>query len=286
MSLLAGAPPPSSFQRLGRLATSSAVRPRHRFSRRRGFSSSSSGGGGLLAWYVKKLETHPILTKSLTSGVIAGAGDLICQTLTDKPAMELELKSRKESGDADEKEQVALTDWWNWARTLNFAILGTVMVGPALHYWYGGLAARFPLKEGASSVKAVLTRVSLDQFVFTPLFVPCWIAALWTMDGYNEGTAVQTTLEGMPRRMKETVPEIIVHNWMLWFPIQCINFFWTPVQFQVLISNCVALVWNAYLSFSTKKEIVEIAVEAEQEGHPPDTEQVKSNLFRRMSTAR
>jgi len=248
-----GRPVRSSIQKKN-FSTSSSEKP----------SSSSSFLGSMLSWYARKLETHPITTKSITSGIIAGAGDFICQCLVDKPAKEHQHELDEQAGKPVPDETPLW--WWNAARTGNFLLLGGAMVGPALHYWYGALATRFPLVEGAktsaAAVKAILSRVALDQFLFTPLFVPCWIAALWTLDGANEGQALQDTVDSMPQRMRDTLPDIIVANWMLWWPVQCVNFWITPVQFQVLASNCVALLWNAYLSFSTRPQA---AVKAPEE---------------------
>ncbi len=50
---------------------------------RRLLSSSSSSnkgeGGGIMAWYMKRLETHPISTKALTSAVLVALGDSLSQ---------------------------------------------------------------------------------------------------------------------------------------------------------------------------------------------------------------
>jgi hypothetical protein len=60
----------------------------HRLSRqaasisRRGLSRKEAAvpeKGGIFHWYNQCLEHNPILTKSLTSGVIALAGDVSCQ---------------------------------------------------------------------------------------------------------------------------------------------------------------------------------------------------------------
>ena len=37
-----------------------------------------------ISWYASKLQTHPITTKTITSGIIAGAGDLTCQYIIQR----------------------------------------------------------------------------------------------------------------------------------------------------------------------------------------------------------
>lgn len=212
-----------------------------------------------LAWYSKKLDTHPLLTKGITSGVIGGAGDLLCQAFIDRPEKECERLQNGSAAYADE----SIAWWWDGWRTARFCFLGAFYIAPGCHYWYGGLASRYPLgvAGGTSNSVMVAQRVAWDQFAFTPFFLVGWIASLWMLeDGVMSGKpAVATTTAAngtppasIPTRLIATVPDILVANWILWVPVQALNFRFTPTKFQVLVSNCVALVWNSYLSFSTR----------------------------------
>ena len=78
-----------------------------------------------LQWYAQKLDSHPIATKVITSGLISGSGDLLCQYLSTKKDNEIE----------DEKQQHSNS--YDWKRTINFTILGGVLVAPTVHIWYG-----------------------------------------------------------------------------------------------------------------------------------------------------
>lgn len=176
-----------------------------------------------LAWYSRKLDTHPILTKCVSSGLVSAAGDLTCQYLTNH-------------------------EKWDLIRTGRFSLLGTLWVGPVLHYWYGALFSAFP--------KQVLLRVGLDQFGFAPIFLTSFLSWLWTLEGEPPAT--------LPTKLKENVPAIVVANWSLWIPAQAVNFYAVPVKYHVLFSNFVALLWNAYLSYSShelSKSEKEIAAE-------------------------
>lgn len=185
--------------------------------RKRKFSSqkedsSPSFVSNPLAWYSRKLDTHPIATKCLSSGLVSAAGDLACQYLT---------KTKEER--------------WDLIRTGRFALLGTLWVGPVLHYWYGALFRAFP--------KQVLLRVGLDQFGFAPVFLTSFLSWLWTLEGEPTST--------LPTKLRDNVPGIVVANWSLWIPAQAVNFYAVPVKYHVLFSNFVALLWNAYLSYSS-----------------------------------
>jgi|UPI000581A19F peroxisomal membrane protein 2 len=170
-------------------------------------------------WYANKLDTHPLLTKGITSGIIAGSGDFLCQTL---------ISNRD--------------DVWDHARTGRFALLGTVLVAPAIHVWYGALAARWP----GTKATVIATRVFWDQFIFTPVFLPVWMGSLWTLEDRH-----QSLSSDIIPRIANSLPEILVANWALWIPVQAFNFYTLPTKYQVLFSNVVGLLWNAYLSYST-----------------------------------
>jgi hypothetical protein len=196
----------------------------------RQFSSSS-----FKAWYSNKLDTHPLLTKGVSSGIIAGTGDVICQYLVAK----LETQTQKQQHNSNDNDNTTLfLWWWDGVRTARFVVLGAFLVAPIIHVWYGALATRIP---GSTSV-AVVKRVVVDQFVMAPLFIPTWLACLWTLEGDTPSMD----------RMVETAPAILVANWVLWIPMQVINFGMVPLKFQVLFSNVVALAWNCYLSYSTR----------------------------------
>lgn len=168
------------------------------------------------AWYTKKLETHPLLTKGISSGLIAGAGDAICQFLS-----------------------VADDDDWrmDWARNGRFFVMGCFWVAPCTHLWYNFLNTR--LFPGTSTVQRVTQRVVVDQFGFAVLFQPSFMGLLWLMEGR----------QAIPQQLMTVVPDVLVANWSLWIPAMSVNFAVVPLKFQVLFGNVVALLWNTYLSY-------------------------------------
>ena len=170
------------------------------------------GSTGLRQKYLNLLETNPLMTKSITSGILAGAGDFLCQRLIE--------------GSPD----------LNWKRFCTFTFLGTVYVGPALHVWYGALGRHLP----GASTRAVLSRLAADQFVFAPCFVASFFSALLVLDGKPQEISMKLQNDWWPTTQA---------NWSVWIPAQFINFRYVPPQFQVLFANFVGLVWNSYLSF-------------------------------------
>jgi hypothetical protein len=214
--------------------------------RRRWNSSSSSSSsrsttqressGSFVAWYSKKLDTHPLLTKGITSGMIAGTGDFICQYLIDK--REKEQAKLTAGGGGGSSAAADLVDgsaslpslpwllwWWDAWRTARFGTLGALYVAPGCHYWYGALAARFPLVASTTTTTTTTStavilaqRVGWDQFAFTPIFLVGWMTLLWTMErGIVLDTATAMThaaSESIPNRLAQSLPDILVANWV------------------------------------------------------------------------
>jgi len=168
--------------------------------------------------YLQLLETHPMLSRSITCAVLNGLGDIFSQLVVEKT--ELSLK-----------------------RASTFTLLGLLYVGPMLTLWYGFLTRAVTL----TGVAGVATSLVLDQLLFAPPFIASIMALLTTVEGKPQNI--------MPK-LKQDWPEAVKVNWMLWVPAQYINFQFVPPNLRVLAVNFVALTWNVYMSWSAHKEVL------------------------------
>ena len=184
-----------------------------------------------ISWYSQKLSSHPILTKCITSGIIAGAGDLACQYI-------VHCKQGRDKTEPVVDKHVFRPDL---IRSSRFTILGFALIAPVVHFWYGTLMIRIP----GTSAKAVLQRLVLDQAFFAPLFIPTFLTNLMMLEG--------RPMEDVPKTLVRDVPDIVVTNWTLWIPAMFVNFKYIPGKWQVLYSNGVGFIWNMYLSWKTQK---------------------------------
>ncbi|GLT60132.1 hypothetical protein SLA2020_329130 [Shorea laevis] len=184
-----------------------------------GADGSGEGRWSLLSWYLDLLAKYPVLTKAITSALLTLIGDLICQLAIDQvPSLDVK-------------------------RTFLFTLLGLVLVGPTLHFWYLYLS-KLVTVPGASGA---FLRLLLDQFVFSPTFIGVFLSTLMTLEG--------KPAQVVPKLQQEWISSVLA-NWQLWIPFQFLNFRFVPQQFQVLAANFVALIWNVILSFKAHKEVL------------------------------
>lgn len=63
------------------------------------------------------------------------------------------------------------------------------------------------------------------------------------------------------RKLKHDFPDILVANWKLWPAVQLLNFYFVPLNFQVVLVQLVAVFWNTYISFKTSEPSIDEALE-------------------------
>lgn len=177
--------------------------------------------------YTEALEKKPILTKSITAGVLSLIADVICQ------------KGFGGAPNEGDKEEAKVEKALDFPRIGKFTFLGVALVGPILHFWYGGLARRIPGVDLLSTFK----RLALDQLLFAPAFIAIFFTSALTLDGKN--------FNEIMTKLKEEWATTVQANWSIWTPAQFINFRFIVQKYQVLFSNCIGVVWNIYLSYAT-----------------------------------
>jgi protein Mpv17 len=103
---------------------------------------------------MRYLDSHPIPVKAFTSAMLVATGDLIAQIFFE-----------------DGK--------FNVFRSCRMLILGGVVIGPSLHFWYNALHKFLP----AQTTAGALMRLAADQLVFAPTFIPFVFGVILSMEG-------------------------------------------------------------------------------------------------------
>ncbi|KAJ8263678.1 hypothetical protein COCON_G00161350 [Conger conger] len=174
----------------------------------------------LLQQYLLLLKKYPILTKSVTSGILSALGNLLSQAL----------ESRKKKADGNLKKDI------NILGPARFAVYGLCFTGPLSHFFYQLLELLFPSTVPYCMVKRLL----LDRLVFAPAFLLLFFFIMNVLEG--------RTISAFQGKVRAGYWTALKMNWKVWTPIQFININYVPVQFRVLFANMVALFWYAYLA--------------------------------------
>eukprot|EP00697_Spironema_sp_BW2_P003807 gnl/Spiro4/15057_TR8117_c0_g1_i1.p1 gnl/Spiro4/15057_TR8117_c0_g1~~gnl/Spiro4/15057_TR8117_c0_g1_i1.p1 ORF type:complete len:202 (-),score=48.94 gnl/Spiro4/15057_TR8117_c0_g1_i1:66-632(-) len=177
------------------------------------------------SWYVGLLVSHPYPTKSLTSGLLMAAGDLVSQTL-----------------ERVEKKRIGATPSpYDGPRAGRMAFLGVVVMGPVFHNWFKILERAVP----GSSMTANISKMVIDQVTMAPTFTAFFFTTLKLMEGRPWDEAVAHT--------KANFWPALRTNYMVWPTSQLINFTFVPLNLRVLWLNMTGFCWNIYLSYRHNK---------------------------------
>ncbi|KAG9339578.1 hypothetical protein JZ751_023469 [Albula glossodonta] len=174
----------------------------------------------LLQQYLLLLKKYPILTKSVTSGILSALGNLLSQAL----------ERRKKSKDGSSKKDI---DFMGPGR---FAIYGLCVTGPLSHYFYQLIELLLP----TTVPYCMLKRLLLDRLIFAPAFLLLFFFIMNILEG--------RTFSAFQGKVRAGYWPALKMNWKVWTPFQFININYVPVQFRVLFANLVALFWYAYLA--------------------------------------
>jgi hypothetical protein len=191
------------------------------------FVLSQPKKNSFFSWYSRQLDEQPIFTKCASACLIASSGNIFAQGIQHYKAEE---KDKNKNGFVIDLGQVG-----------RFAFLNAVFVAPVLHHWYQFINRAVPGK----SMSKVLQRVFWDEFVFSPVYIPVFLGGLWSLEG--------ATPQKIKSMIYKEVPPIIVAEWIMWVPTMAVTFRYVPVKFQVLVINCVGVVWQTFLSFMANK---------------------------------
>lgn len=170
-----------------------------------------------------------------------GAGDFLAQTML-------------------ENNNLSTVDYWRTAKFfgIGFAVAVNLnetfenliiftssngcflLQGPGLRAWYGVLDARI---RSTKPLTRTLEKVFIDQIVFAPLF----LGGLISIIGFTQHRDV----ERIKTKLQNEYFDILKSNYYVWPWVQLINFRFVPLNYQVLLAQVVAVMWNIYVSWRT-----------------------------------
>jgi hypothetical protein len=151
----------------------------------------------LLEMYSDSLKESPILTKSITSCVIAGIGEIIGSFIHNYRAV----NSRDK---AQSLTQISRSTWEIVHRLLVFGAFGLTFTGPFFHWWYGNLH-KYVSSWNLPKSLSVIIKVLLNQLVMTPPFLLFTISYLQFFLTFDREKTIKT--------LKATFATALFVNW-------------------------------------------------------------------------
>lgn len=148
-------------------------------------------------------------------------------------------------------------------RTLSFAAVNGIYVGPLVHTWFGSLEAL--VDEGGALAAApkwqkVVAQTAIDQTVGAVAILSSLYVVVALGDAAAHGAlagpagagvdadALAAALGNAVARMQTELPATLQSNWRLWPAANLVNFALVPPPLRVLFANVVSVFWNIYLS--------------------------------------
>ncbi|XP_059583300.1 protein Mpv17 [Alligator mississippiensis] len=169
--------------------------------------------------YGRLLARRPWTVQITTAGALMGVGDVVSQQLVEQKGL------RRHSG----------------RRTLRMMAIGFCFVGPVVGGWYK-LLDRLVL---GTTKTAAVKKMVLDQAGFAPIFLGSFLAVA----GAVNSLSAKENWEKIQRDYADT----LVTNYYIWPAVQVANFYFIPLNYRLAVVQCVAIIWNSYLSWKANQ---------------------------------
>lgn len=228
-------------------------------------------------WYTAHLTARPLRTRMITSGLLFTVGDFISQhgiegPRTLWPESWYERQDREDelrrngiprlitdgewvgeqedlsssaaaaatASDGAVQWQSQTTQGHDYVRTARLAFYGTFIFAPLVNTWLGFLE-RFVVIPNRPRL-TIGAKVLADIGLWGPFIV----SVFWSANGVLEGKSSEQVYQKWSNAFIPSISKSI----LVFGPTQILNFSLVPVQHRMLITQCVGLGWNTFLSYS------------------------------------
>lgn len=178
----------------------------------------------MISFYSTQLYQRPVMTKALTSALIAGFGDLISQFINSNP------KSH-----------------YRWRTTFAFTTFGLIFNGPLTHHFYVLLDHILPRGATQTGKYSAIKRVLFDRLVLAPPYLLLCFYMLSILEGKSSAEACQ--------KIRESYWTLLKMNWKIWTVFQYVNINYVQPEYRVLFTNVLSLVWTIYIATFRHKQL-------------------------------
>ncbi|XP_038985226.1 peroxisomal membrane protein PMP22-like [Phoenix dactylifera] len=167
--------------------------------------------------YMRQLQLHPLRTKAITAGVLAGVSDSVAQKLSGIQRLQLR-------------------------RLLLKVLFGFAYGGPFGHFLHKLLDIIF---KGKKDKKTVAKKVLLEQMTSSP-----WNNLLFLL--YYGLIVERRPWPQVKDKVKKDYPSVQLTSWMFWPVVGWINHQYMPLQLRVVFHSFVACCWGIFLNLRAR----------------------------------
>ncbi|XP_047072150.1 peroxisomal membrane protein PMP22-like [Lolium rigidum] len=163
--------------------------------------------------YMKQLGAHPLRTKAITSGVLAGCSDVVAQKISGAKKLQ-------------------------FRRVLLIMLYGLAYAGPLGHFLHKLMDKIF---HGQKGKETTAKKVIVEQLTVSP-----WNNLMFMM---YYGLVVEGRPFGQVKsKVKKDFANIQMTAWKFWPIISWINYEYMPLQLRVLFASSAASCWGVFLN--------------------------------------
>lgn len=177
--------------------------------------------GKLAHAYTDSLVQHPLITKMLTGGTLATAGDAIAQSRTDE-----EYDNRRAAS------FMAFDMCYRALQHVSFPIIVHECQGQFL----GPIFSQFPVEYSAAMEQTLASQLGIVPFLYYPVF--------FSLTAALQGISAEAGLQ----RAKENFLPLMKRNLLFWIPVQFVQFGFIDEQLQIPFLSVAGLCWTFILS--------------------------------------
>lgn len=170
--------------------------------------------------YGRMQHRSPLLTQLSTTSTIFFLGDLSSQAVASEGFTKKDYQP---------------------SRGLRALAIGATVAIPS-YKWFNFLGRNF---NYASKFRSILTKVLINQLVYTPLFNSYFFGLQSLLSG--------STRQEAKERVVRTVPVSWANSWKVWPAVMSFNFMYIPMQYRSVFAGVIAVGWQTYLSWLNLK---------------------------------
>ncbi|PIA45472.1 hypothetical protein AQUCO_01700775v1 [Aquilegia coerulea] len=174
--------------------------------------------------YLHQLQVHPLRTKAITAGVLAGCSDATAQKLSGIKKLQLR-------------------------RLLLIMLYGFAYGGPFGHYLHKLMDYIF---KGKQDKQTIAKKVLVEQLTSSP-----WNNLFFMM---YYGLVIEGRGWGFVKnKVQKDFPSVQLAAWKFWPIVGWVNYQYMPLQFRVVFHSFVASCWGIFLNLKARTVAVKKA---------------------------